>query len=81
MTYLTDPPQVKNPLIVISDEVEDAVINGKPVVALETALVTHGMPFPANLKTAMSVESCVRESGAIPATIGSKSLGGTLFKL
>ena len=78
---MTDRPQVKNPLIVISDEVEDAVINGKPVVALETALVTHGMPFPANLKTAMSVESCVRESGAIPATIGSKSPGAASFQL
>jgi pseudouridine-5'-phosphate glycosidase len=67
--------------MVISEEVEDAVINGKPVVALETALVTHGMPFPANLKTAISVESCVRESGAIPATIGSKFLGATSFHL
>jgi hypothetical protein len=81
VTYLTDRLQVKNPLIVISKEVEDAVINGKPVVALETAIVTHGMPFPANLKTARSVESCVRESDAIPASIGSKSLGATLFQL
>jgi pseudouridine-5'-phosphate glycosidase len=78
---LTGQPQAGNPLITLSEEVEDAVINGKPIVALETAIVTHGMPFPANLKTAMSVESCVRESGAIPATIGSEFLGTTSFQL
>ncbi|KAG9045515.1 hypothetical protein FS842_001167, partial [Serendipita sp. 407] len=55
---------------VISEEIQDALATGKPIVALETALVTHGMPQPENLKTALSIEGCVRASGAIPATIG-----------
>lgn len=57
-------------LLSISEEVQDAIEHGKPVVALETALVTHGMPRPTNLETALALEQCVRESGAIPATIG-----------
>ncbi|OBZ79738.1 Pseudouridine-5'-phosphate glycosidase [Grifola frondosa] len=54
----------------VHPEVQDALAHNRPVVALETTIVTHGMPFPVNLKTARSVESIVRKAGAIPATIG-----------
>ena len=50
-------------------EVEQAIKNNDPVVALESTIITHGMPWPENLKTAKSVESIVREYGATPATI------------
>ncbi|KAI0788479.1 indigoidine synthase A-like protein [Abortiporus biennis] len=54
----------------VHPEVEEALAYNRPVVALETTIVTHGMPYPTNLYTARSVESIVRENGAIPATIG-----------
>ncbi|OSD03147.1 indigoidine synthase A-like protein [Trametes coccinea BRFM310] len=54
----------------IHPEVQEALAHGRPVVALETTIVTHGMPYPANLETARSVESNVRKVGAVPATIG-----------
>lgn len=54
----------------VHPEVQDALAHGRPVVALETTIVTHGMPYPANLETARSVEGNVRKGGAIPATIG-----------
>jgi pseudouridylate synthase / pseudouridine kinase len=54
----------------VHPEVQDALQFNKPVVALETTIVTHGMPHPTNLTTARSVESIVRAQGAIPATIG-----------
>ncbi|GMK54612.1 hypothetical protein CspeluHIS016_0111980 [Cutaneotrichosporon spelunceum] len=53
----------------VAPEVEHALETGAPVVALETAILTHGMPFPTNLATAQSVESIVRANGAVPATI------------
>jgi pseudouridine-5'-phosphate glycosidase len=57
--------------LALSEEVEHALQHGKPVVALETAILTHGMPPPTNVETCLLVERRVRESGAIPATIGS----------
>ncbi|KAI9065809.1 indigoidine synthase A-like protein [Trametes sanguinea] len=54
----------------IHPEVQEALAHGRPLVALETTIVTHGMPYPTNLETARSVESNVRKVGAIPATIG-----------
>lgn len=54
----------------IHPEVQEALSHKKPVVALETTIVTHGMPQPTNLETAQAVESIVRAQGAIPATIG-----------
>ncbi|KAH9004257.1 indigoidine synthase A-like protein [Lactarius hatsudake] len=54
----------------VHPEVEHALLENKPLVALETALVTHGLPYPINLETATSVERHVRSAGAIPATIG-----------
>ncbi|KAI0735087.1 indigoidine synthase A-like protein [Earliella scabrosa] len=54
----------------VHPEVQDALAHGRPVVALETTIVTHGMPYPTNRETAKSVENNVRKAGAIPATIG-----------
>ena len=53
----------------LSTEVQAAMASGAPVVALESTLITHGLPYPLNLETALAMESAVRESGAIPATI------------
>ncbi|MDQ0190699.1 pseudouridine-5'-phosphate glycosidase [Alicyclobacillus cycloheptanicus] len=55
--------------LVYSEEVQQAMSEGKPIVALETTIVTHGMPYPANVQTARSVERIIREGGAVPATI------------
>ncbi|KAJ3222624.1 hypothetical protein HDU81_009701, partial [Chytriomyces hyalinus] len=55
--------------IVYSREVLEARKNGLPIVALESTIVTHGMPFPHNLDTALGVENIVRKNGAVPATI------------
>ena len=54
----------------ISKEVRDALINHKPVVALESTIISHGMPYPRNVETALLVEQTIRNQGAIPATIG-----------
>lgn len=54
----------------VHPEVEQALVENRALVALETTIVTHGMPYPANLETAKSVEQHVRSVGAIPATIG-----------
>ncbi|MES0882732.1 pseudouridine-5'-phosphate glycosidase [Roseibium sp. SCP14] len=56
-------------LIVCNDEVRQALAEGKPVVALESTIITHGMPFPRNVETARQVESDIRAEGAVPATI------------
>ena len=53
----------------VSDEVKEALKNGQPVVALESTIISHGMPYPKNVETALEVEAAVREAGAIPATI------------
>ena len=55
--------------IVYSKEVADAKNRGLPVVALESTIITHGMPYPGNLEMARSVERIIREQGAVPATI------------
>ena len=52
-----------------NEEVADALRNKKPVVALESTVIAHGLPFPQNLETARNLERIVRENGAIPATI------------
>lgn len=54
----------------IHPEVKKAIKEGKPVVALESTIISHGMPYPQNVETAKKVEEIVRENGAIPATIG-----------
>jgi pseudouridine-5'-phosphate glycosidase len=53
----------------ISNEVKAALAAGKPVVALESTIITHGMPYPQNLEMAKNVEAVVRKNGAVPATI------------
>lgn len=57
-------------LIKISDRVKNALENNIPVVALESTIISHGMPYPENVKTALEVEKVVLDNGAIPATIG-----------
>ncbi len=52
-----------------SDEVKEALETGKPVVALESTIISHGMPYPKNVETALLVEDEVRRNGAVPATI------------
>ena len=60
---------IDSSLIRVSPEVSEALKAGQPVVALESTIVAHGMPYPANLETALAVEAIVREEGAIPATV------------
>ena len=54
----------------MSKEVELALKKGEPVVALESTIISHGMPYPKNVETAMLVEKTIRDNGAVPATIG-----------
>lgn len=56
-------------MIKLTDEIKSAIAQAKPVVALESTIIAHGMPFPQNLEMAREVEAVVRENGAIPATI------------
>jgi pseudouridine-5'-phosphate glycosidase len=56
-------------LLNILPEVQQALQEGKAVVALESTIISHGMPYPKNVETALAVEAVVRENGAIPATI------------
>ncbi len=56
-------------LLHYSPDVSDALANGDPVVALESTIITHGMPYPQNVETAKAVEAAIREAGAVPATI------------
>lgn len=63
-------------MIELHAEVRDALAAGHPVVALESTIITHGMPFPQNVETARAVEAIVREGGAVPATVA--VLGGRI---
>ena len=56
-------------LVTIHPEIKKALEDNKPVVALESTIISHGMPWPRNVETAMSVEDAVRKEGAVPATI------------
>lgn len=56
--------------MIISKEVKDALNSGLAVVALESTIISHGMPYPKNVETALLVEQTIRDNGAIPATIG-----------
>lgn len=57
-----------------SEEVSQALEENKPIVGLETAVVTHGLPYPTNIELAQAMENTIREAGAVPATVG--VLGG-----
>jgi pseudouridine-5'-phosphate glycosidase len=65
-----------NKYLDIKAEAAEALSAGKPVVALESTIISHGMPYPQNVETALRVEEIVRENGAVPATIG--VIGGRL---
>ena len=65
-----------NKYLDIAPEVAAALAEGKPVVALESTIISHGMPYPQNVETALAVEKIVRENGAVPATIA--IIGGRL---
>ncbi|HMO33037.1 MAG TPA: pseudouridine-5'-phosphate glycosidase [Lacibacter sp.] len=58
-----------NPLLQIAPDVQQALQQGQPVVALESTIISHGMPWPQNVETALAVEAEVRAQGAVPATI------------
>ena len=65
-----------NKYLDIAPEVQQALAEGRPVVALESTIISHGMPYPQNVETALNVEKIIRENGAVPATIA--VLGGRL---
>ncbi|MFA6617401.1 MAG: pseudouridine-5'-phosphate glycosidase, partial [Bacilli bacterium] len=57
-------------MIKIADKIAEAIRNHRPIVALESTIISHGMPYPQNVETALAVEEVIRANGAIPATIG-----------
>ena len=57
-------------MLKINEEVRKALEENRPVVALETTIISHGMPYPKNVQTALAVEKVIRDNGAIPATVG-----------
>ena len=65
-----------NKYLDVAPEVAEALAAGKPVVALESTIISHGMPYPQNVETALAVERIIRENGAVPATIA--IIGGRL---
>lgn len=65
-----------NQYLDVAPEVAEALAAGKPVVALESTIISHGMPYPKNVETALLVEQTIRENGAVPATIA--VIGGRL---
>ncbi len=65
-----------NPYLDVNPQVAAAIAAGKPVVALESTIISHGMPYPQNVETALNVERIIRENGAVPATIA--IIGGRL---
>jgi pseudouridine-5'-phosphate glycosidase len=65
MTATTSP----HPMLSLTEEVADALREGRPVVALESTIISHGMPYPQNVAMATEVEGIIRDHGAVPATI------------
>ena len=65
-----------NPYLDIAPEVREALEAGRPVVALESTIISHGMPYPKNVETALLVEDTIRKNGAVPATVA--IIGGRL---
>ena len=65
-----------NKYLDVAPEVAEALKAGKPVVALESTIISHGMPYPQNVETALKVEQIIRDAGAVPATIA--IIGGRL---
>ncbi|VXA92521.1 pseudouridine-5'-phosphate glycosidase [Nocardioides sp. AX2bis] len=71
---MTTPVTAPHPMLTLSDEVAAALAAGRPVVALESTIISHGMPYPRNVEMAVEVEGIVRDAGATPATVA--VLGG-----
>ena len=67
---------VNNKHLSVAPEVAEAIAAGRPVVALESTIISHGMPYPQNVETALRVEQTIRDNGAVPATIA--IIGGKL---
>ena len=65
-----------NKYLDISPEVREALSENRPVVALESTIISHGMPYPQNVETALRVEQTIRDNGATPATVA--IIGGRL---
>ncbi|MAQ35708.1 pseudouridine-5'-phosphate glycosidase, partial [Thioclava sp. UBA3469] len=65
-----------NAPLTFATEVADAKEQNRPIVALESTIITHGMPYPQNLETAQAVEAEIRKAGAVPATIA--VMGGNI---
>ena len=65
-----------NKYLDVNPEVAAAIAEGKPVVALESTIISHGMPYPQNVETALAVEQIIRDNGAVPATLA--IIGGRL---
>ena len=67
---MSEPQPVPNKLIRIAPEVAAALADGKPVVALESTVISHGLPYPQNVEIAARCEAAIRQEGVIPATVG-----------
>ena len=67
---------MNNNILDVAPEVREALAAGRPVVALESTIISHGMPYPKNVETALLVEQTIRDNGAVPATIA--VIGGRL---
>ncbi len=66
---MTTPHPMPHEMLTVTDEVATALAEGTPVVALESTIISHGMPYPQNVAMAIEVEGIIREHGAVPATI------------
>jgi pseudouridine-5'-phosphate glycosidase len=66
---MTQHPPTPHPSLAVTDEVRTALQEGAPVVALESTIISHGMPYPQNVEMAREVEDIIRREGAVPATI------------
>lgn len=66
---MTTPHLGPHPMLTLTDEVTQALRDGAPVVALESTIISHGMPYPQNVEMATEVEDIIRDAGAVPATI------------
>jgi pseudouridine-5'-phosphate glycosidase len=69
------PNKPASDVLDIAPEVAEALRSGQPVVALESTIISHGMPYPKNVASASAVEQAIREVGAVPATIA-RPVGG-----
>ncbi len=64
------------PQLIVGAVVEDAIDTGTPIVALESTIISHGMPYPRNLETALDVEQAVRDAGATPLALSRRRSAG-----